>query len=215
MAKSQNVTLSQELVANGSVNLAWIWSGVTSTGWYGHAGEKLNANTKSETLTFANKYGKVTSATLTYNYTFSTSRANFTEGIISLTELNTDNLLYEATYTSVATKDVQLELDSNFIEKINQNKPLNINCNVSAEGVIIKPSNPSSPPNQGSSQNFTHAVNGKINSLTLTIIYTSSTCRRWNGTGWEICEVYRYNGTNWEACELYRINSNGEKELCE
>lgn len=218
MSKSQEISFSDVLSANGSSYLSWTWSGVTATGWYGPVGATLEAETKSRTLTFDDKYGKVTSATLTYNYTFSTSRASFTEGTISLTELDTGNLLYEAKYTSAATKDVQLELDSSFIEKINKNKPLSINCNVFAKGKATKPSNPSSPPNQGSSREFLHSVNGKINSLTLTITYTSGTCRRYkDGKGWEICEVYRWNDSKkaWESCELYHFNNSGKAELCE
>ena len=67
----------------------------------------------------------------------------------------------------------------------------------------------------GANQSEFLTMTYEIDNLRLEIVKSSGTCRRWNGSGWEICEVYRYNGTKWESCELYRINSDGKKELCE
>lgn len=206
-----SISLSKELLNNQSVSVSWVWQG-GGNGWYSSSNGSPLSGEVADTISLPEKYGKIKSGKLTYKYTFYTSRATFSEGIIQLVIAGPQEniVLYKALYDTTASETIYTkELDDYFLNQLNNNKPSSITCGISVSGKVSKPSNPASTPNQGSTQNYTHAVNGKILSLTLVIEYSSGLIHYWNGSQWVEGELKYWNGTEWvDGAELKYWNGN-------
>lgn len=195
------------ITKSGSAN--WV---VQNRSWILSSGGTSLSSSKTYAIDQFKKYNKIKEVKINFSFwQDNTNASNKT----SISLKDTSENKYYSYSSSSSSNTVEAFLDSNTLATLNTNKPINFQLVQEVSGTGAKPTTSASQYSEGYESSVSYRVRSEINSFTLTVTYTSSTCRRWNGTGWEICEVYRYNGTNWEACELYRINSNGEKELCE
>lgn len=188
---------------------SWV---VQDRSWLLSSGSTSLSSSKTYTIDQFKKYNKIKEVKINFSFwQDNTNASNKT----SISLKDTSGNKYYSYSSSVGSNTVEAFLDSDTLATLNTNKPVNFQLVQEVSGIGKKPTTSASQYSEGYKSSVSYRVRSEINNFTLTITYTSGTCRRWNGTGWEICEVYRYNGTNWESCELYRINSEGKKELCE
>lgn len=207
---TQKYEITNISTVSGSKTLSWRCQ--ADGNWTNsNAGTNYSWNKYFTSLSPALKnYIKITSCSLSVNYTITGNKINNRSA--SFYVVDGSNNRYGG--SSGASGTCNYTLTASQLDALNAAKPSSLGIEHVASGTIQTPfSNSSSSIN--TSKSYTHTISSTMSSAYLTITYTSGTCRRWNGSGWEICEVYRYNGTQWESCELYRITSDGKKELCE